>query len=247
MKVADGGVESDGLDGRGRVVDEECIKEGEQGVDVVDGRSSVSIGESEVFFLRGDEMIEGAKVGAGGVAFESANGVKGKRGGGHARLAAESLEQCREVTRGLCEILETIVVGSVACASQEDGAAVGDFGDDDGAGEFGGRVVVVGAAVLFAAQEDVAADGSFDARPESTAFAEKGDGDLALATEAHQGWADGDLAETDDGAEGVDGNAEFCLLLDADEQRLVLAREVGALGSDVESVEKAFHGLGFRG
>jgi len=68
------------------------------------------------------------------------------------------------------------------------------------------------------------------------------DPDTALATEPEEERAHRDLAETDDAAQGMDGDAQAGLVLDPHQDGVSLLGEIGALGSDVERIQVMLHG-----
>lgn len=57
----------------------------------------------------------------------------------------------------------------------------------------------------------------------------------------HEKGAQADGAERDNAVEGVNGEAEFVFVFNADDDGFAFFAEVGVLGGDVEGVEEFFH------
>ena len=132
-------------------------------------------------------------------------------------------------------------LGVITQGALEHGAAVGDLGGDHGAGDGGGSLEVVGAAVLLAAEEDVAGDGSLYSGHEAPPFGEEGDGDAAIGAQAHEERAARDLAEADDSGKGVNGDAQAGFLFLANEDAFPFFGEIGSLCGDEEGVQMSLH------
>ena len=232
MEVADGGIESMCGEGAGGVETEKGVEVGEQRVEGIARWPAVAVAEGERVALLSDEVAEDREVLGGSFAFESADGVDGLGGA-----------QCSEtVGEGIGGGVDGGGIGGVfAGGAPEDVAAVGDLAGDEGAGEGGAGCGIIGAPVLFAAEEDVAAGGADDIGEVATVLGEEGNGDTGLGTGPEKEGAGEDVAETDDAAEVEVGQAESDFLFDGDHDGLALLAKVGALGGDVECVEEAAH------
>lgn len=228
VQEADRRVQAHPLQGRGYVVGQQGVEEREQGVDVVQGRAAAAATVAERLLLGGDQVVEHAEVGVRRFAFQAAYPVQvGFR-------PAHLVQQVGQVDGGGAQGVGTGAVGAVAQGAQQDGAAVGDFGGHQGLGN--GAGIGVGTAVLVAPQQHVAVDGALHAGEEAPAAAHERQGHVALAAQAHQRGAGGDLAEADDAVQGVDGHAQPRLLFDAHQHGLALLGQVGAFAGDVEGV-----------
>ena len=129
----------------------------------------------------------------------------------------------------------------VAQTALEDGAGVEDFADDEGAGERGGFLGVAGGEDLRFTEEDVASWAAIDVGEGAAVFGEEGEVDAAFGAKAEEKGADENVAETDDGGERVDREAEDDLTIELGEESFRFAMEIDALRGDVKGVEKLFH------
>ena len=233
VEEADLWVEAGGDEGGGAVVGEEGVEEGEEGVGGVGGGAADAAWEGEAG--GGEEVAVDGEGAGGGVAFEAAEGVEvwGWRG-------LDAGEDEGELVGGGVEVLGGL--GAFAGAAAEDGAGVGDFGEEEACGEACGVGGVEAGGVLAAAEEDVAGGVALDAGEEGAVFGEAGDGDGVGGAVAHEVGGDEDVAEGDDAAaEEVDGEELFAGV-GAELDAFAFFGEVGALGEDVEGVEAGEHG-----
>jgi hypothetical protein len=235
VEEADGGIETDAFEGGLDIVGEEGVEEGEEGVDGVSWGSAVAAGEGESGFAGSDELGEHGEVELGGLALDAAELV----GGGGLLKALDALG---ELGAGLPEGAGAIGLGAVAGGAVEGDAGVGDFAEDEEAGQVGGLLWLVGATVLGATEEDVAGDGALDPGEEAPILGEEADLHAVSGAVSQEERAAEDVAEADDAFEVVNRQAEAGLALDADQDGLAFLGQVGALGSDVESVEQFSHG-----
>ena len=232
VEEADLWVEAGGDEGGGAVVGEEGVEEGEEGVGGVGGGAADAAWEGEAG--GGEEVAVDGEGAGGGVAFEAAEGVEVGLGG------LDAGEDEGELVGGGVEVLGGL--GAFAGAAAEDGAGVGDFGEEDACGEACGVGGAEAGGVLAAAKEDVTGGVALDAGEEGAVFGEAGDGDGVGGAVAHEVGGDEDVAEGDDAAaEEVDGEELFASV-GAELDAFAFFGEVGALGEDVEGVEAGEHG-----
>ena len=125
VEEADLGVEAGGDEGGGAVVGEEGVEEGEEGVGGVGGWAADAAWEGEAG--GGEEVCVDGEGVCGGVAFEASEGVE--VGWGGLQLADGEGEAVGGGVEGLCGL------GAFAGAAAEDGAGVGDFGEEEACGE----------------------------------------------------------------------------------------------------------------
>ena len=228
-------VEPHRLQRRADVMDQKRVDEGEQGVDVVQGRPAVPFLEGEVLLLGDDQMVEDAEIDVGGVSLAAAEGVE--------RLVlVEQIEIIAQALHGEGDLICGHLVRMVPERPLEDRPAVGDLSGQDRPGDVGGGLRIVGAAVLLPAQQDISGDRPLHPRQEAAVLRQEADADAVLGAEAHQKGAARDVPEADDAADRVDGEPEADLLLHLDDDRLPLLGEVGALGRDEQRIEMFLHG-----
>lgn len=103
---------------------------------------------------------------------------------------------------------------------------------------------MVGAPVLFAAEEDVSALRTVGGDEEFTEGVVEGDGDVGLGAGVHElGGGGGVPAKANDAFEVVEGDAEFGFAFEADGDGGSVFFEVGVFEGDEQSVEMSFHGF----
>ena len=235
VEEADLGVEAGGDEGGGTVVCEEGVEEGEEGVGGIRWRAADAAWEGDAGGRK--KMCIDGESACGGISFKASKSVEvwGWRG-------LDACDDDGELVGGGVEVL--CGLGAFACTAAEDGAGVGDFGEEEPRGEACGGGGVEAGSVLSAAEEDVAGGIALDAGKEGTVFGEAGDRDGVVGAMTHEEGGDEDVAEGDDAAtEEMDGEelfAGFSAELDA----FAFFGKVGALGEDVEGVEAGEHGAG---
>ena len=121
-------------------------------------------------------------------------------------------------------------------------ATVLNFGSNDGPGDFqaGGRVI--GAPVLFAAQQDVSGDRPLHAGDEATVFREERQRDAAFGAECQQAGADTDPSEADNCFQMVQWDGQSDLALDPHADGFAFAAQVRALRLHEQRVGMCGHG-----
>jgi len=242
MEKADGGVEADGFQGAGGIVAQQDVEERKKGVHGVEGRATAAGWETKVFFLGQDEVIENGEIEFGTGAFHAAELLQVERLLG---FRGQATQQAAQVVGGLLE-RGCVLAGAFAGRAQEHGPAVGQLGGHDGGRDAGGRRFVVAAAVLLAAEQDVARYGAVDPGQEPAAKAQKRDCDVANGAGVQERGTAGDLLEADEPVEVVEGQAKAGFLVHANDKGLAFQGEIGALGRDVERVEQSFHSFTFQ-
>lgn len=159
VEEADIGIEALGHEQGENFIGEQSIAETEHGVDRVFGRAARTLFEANVF---AEHLPEGAKIGRGGGAFGAHEALDGVE-------AIEAVFGLLDEGKLGVEV-EFRVIAEVAA---DDGAAVGDFGFDDGAGKGELKGVVEMALVLGEAEENVFGVGRGEAFEELSGGGEK--------------------------------------------------------------------------
>lgn len=172
-------VEPNRLQRRADVVDQECVNEGEQRVDIVQRRPAVPFLEGEVLLLGDDQVVEDTEIDVGGVPLAAAKGVE--------RLVLiQQIEMVAQALHGEAHLIPGHLVRMVPERPLEDRTAVGDLPGQDRPGHVGGGLRVIGTAVLFPAKQDVSGDRPLDACQEAAVLRQKTDADAVLGAETHQ-------------------------------------------------------------
>ena len=178
-------------------------------------------------------MIEAAEVFSGAVAFDSAESVEIRF-----FMGADFLELDGEVS-------DRLFVGfrflAVAGGALENGAAVGDFGGDDGSRDFGRLNGVVSFSILRATQQDVAVYGSGQFGDEAAVDGHERDGDAVVGAQVHGSGTETDATEADDVFEQMDREFAQASPFAADVDGFSVAGDVGAVDVEVEGVQQMSH------
>ena len=131
----------------------------------------------------------------------------------------------------------------VAGGAHEDMARVGDLGGDHVGGDGDGGGFVIGAAVLFPAEQDVAGGEAVGGGEEFAVGVVKRQRDPGFGTSGHERGGARDVpAKTGDAIEVVQGHAELGHALVADLDGGSVLAEVSAFEGDEQGVEVAAHG-----
>jgi hypothetical protein len=240
MQKADGGVEPDALRGGTAIMHEQSVKKGEQRIDGVEGRPTAAPGKAEFLLLSAYQMVEDRKIDLRRLAFQAAQGISALRPFRASRNVGQT--DLGSLQRRRFRLGDGFAM--VAQRAADDGARIESLPGHDRAHESGGRVAIVGAAILFAAQQYVPRDRPFDAGEKPPILAEEGNAYALLGAKAHQRWADADAAEADDAAQGMDRDAAELGFFPRDDDIRAVLGEPGTLAGHVQRVEMAPHQQG---
>ena len=180
------------------------------------------------------QPVERAEISVGGIAFHAAHLVERQGILEAQHLLLEAQDESFDVRiAGGC--------GMVAQMALEDGAGIVELAEDEHAGEIGRFGQIVRPTVLHAAQQHVAGLWAIHAGKEFAVFGEKTDRHAVFAAMAEQKGAAQDVAETDQAADVVNGEAGAHLLFGLDDDGFAFLAQISALGGDVQGVEHLFH------
>lgn len=232
------GVEAAGFKGGAAVVHEEAVEEGEEGIDGVAWRAAGAACEGEGVVVVGEEVWEGAEVGGGGIALDTAKGVEGGGVRGQADAGFEKVGRADQF-----EGAGGVLVAVVTRSTKEDVTGVGEFGGHHVFRDGKAWGIIVGGAVLGAAEQDVSGCESVGAGEEFAVGRVEGKGDMGFGTGCHKGGAGGDVvAKADDAIEVEQGDPEFGVAVLADFHGFTVFAQVGFLKGDEQGVEMGLQG-----
>ena len=232
MVVADGGVESGGVEGDGDFGACEGVGEGQECVEGVARGAAVALGEVQA---GGDDGAQAGKVGAGCGAFDAAQAFKAGGGGDVLLLLAQKGDGVAEFVAG---------VQAVAAQLLEPFALAVDFGVD----EVTGVAQAVGGVEAEAGLFDAAA-GVFVGHAEHEAGAalsagEDDDAGAALAQVAQQAGIEGDATAQEDTADGGERDGADALAVFTEDEGACIKLEVDVAAIDEEAAHGGAAGVG---
>ena len=188
----------------------------------------------KIVLAANDEVIKGVEIDPGGIALHPANRIKTK--------FPLQLPECGGQTMNrLFQDRGVNLVGMIAQPPQQHGPAVGDLADHTGGCHLGGKDRIVRPPVLFAPQQHIARYRPLDAGKEAAMLGKKAQAHAPLAAKAHEKRAAADIAEADDGIQGMQRQPQGYLALDADNDGLAVLGQIGPLGGDEQGIEMFFH------
>ena len=149
MEEAHIGIQPHTLQGRGTVIGQQTVGEGQHGVDIVQRRTAIAPMEEEILLLAQEHLIEYPKIGIGGGSLQSPQGFQ----------IADLQNLWQQLLMGGTGVLEIRLIDPklvVTAGALHAPAGVVDLSEDHGAGDACRFHRVIGAAVLGAPQEDIA-------------------------------------------------------------------------------------------
>ena len=230
------GIEPDRLQGRSHVVHYQGVDEGQQTIDVVEGRAPVALVEPECLFLRHNQMIEHIEIDVRRISLEAPQLIErvfavkkldlpGQPRGPHGALVRSSILLAWSLDRPV-----------------QHGPAIGDFPCQDAFRDL--RRSSRSSARLYCSllRRTLPDTGPCTLARNRPCSRQEAQAHLVFCAESHQIRTAPDVAEADDAGDGMHGHAQTHVAIDLDHHRLTLFGEVRPLGGDIQRVEKLFHG-----
>ena len=184
--------------------------------------------------MPGEQIRKRPEVGSGALTFHPAQLIEG--GGAHGFLEAIS-----QVADGAVKFWVFAVVVVTQGAAQ-DGAGIGKLRRDEVARDLQRANFAIGAAELFAPQEDVAGDFAAHGSEKFPVGIVEGDAHSRVGAGGHQLRATGNVpAKGCDPVKVVERHAQFRLFLESHIHRRAIFRKIGVVKGDKKGVEVFAH------
>ena len=182
-------------------------------------------------------MGENREVAGCGVAFDAAQSVEVGSPCDEADADGKKVSDLGELERPRRGFFAVVAGGA-----HEDVTGVGQLGGNHVGGDGERSGFMIGAAVLFAAQQDIARGEAVGGGEEFAVGIVKRQGNVGLGARGHQGGGAGDIpTETGDTIQVVERDAQLGFALMADFDGSTIFAQIGAFERDKQSVEVAFH------
>ena len=213
---------------------QQAIREGEHGVDPVQGRTAIASMEEKIFLPVQQQVVKNAKIGSGSHALQPTQGVRvGNR------------ENLREQTANVGGSgLQPAVLHPGRMIPQgalDAGGTVAELSENHGAGNGAAAQRVIGNPVLIPPQQHISVALAADPCQKPPPGRAEGQTNALFCTGTHQGRGGTGIGESDNGLESMKGVAGNHLLVPVCQHIFSLHGEINILGGDEQSIEQLLH------
>ncbi|OPY75626.1 MAG: hypothetical protein A4E64_01867 [Syntrophorhabdus sp. PtaU1.Bin058] len=123
----------------------------------------------------------------------------------------------------------------------QDGAAIRDLAGQNTLGDLSRECGIVSLPILLTPQKHIAGHGSLNSRQKPAMLRQKAQCHIIFRAKSHQKRAARNIAETDNPADGMDGNTQANLTVNLDDNGLAFLGEIRSLRGHIKGVQMFFH------